>query len=180
LAGLAPIVVLVALRGRLGSLNAASWLVVWGALFVAAEHAGWSIWDALQLPGVFAEGGLATNPHARVHAFMAGVYTVFAALLLVLIAWTLLREGRRIGWYAVLVVLVAGGGLELLINGPNGVLFQHGFPPRSRPEGMVLFNYLIAWMAALAIAYRPVFGSPRQARRTGNASMSSESSPILT
>lgn len=59
-------------------------------------------------------------------------------------------------------MLLAGGGLDLLVNGPKGVLFQHGFPPNSRPEGVVLFNYIIAWLVALAIAYKPVFGRLRR------------------
>jgi hypothetical protein len=69
----APIVVLITLRRRLGSLNAAGWLVVWGAFLVALEHGGWAIADALQVPGFADQGGLATNAHARVHAFMAGI-----------------------------------------------------------------------------------------------------------
>jgi hypothetical protein len=40
LAGLAPVLVLVALLRRLGTLNAAGWLVMWGAFLVAGEHAG--------------------------------------------------------------------------------------------------------------------------------------------
>jgi hypothetical protein len=80
---------------------------------------------ALQVPGstVVAEGGLATNLHARVHSLMAGVYALLAALLLVVIAWTLLREGRRAGWYGAL------GGVAR---------WRRAGPPGQRSEGRSL------------------------------------------
>src|SRR5216683_356750 len=109
-----PIVLLVALRRRLGSLNAATWLVIWGAFLVALEHGGWAIADALQMPGLADQSGLATNAHARVHAFMAGIYTILSAMLLVLVARTLLQAGRRAGWWALFLALLIGGGMEIL------------------------------------------------------------------
>jgi hypothetical protein len=54
---------------------------------------------------------------------------------------------------------VVGGGLEILVDGPTGILFEHGFPPRSRPEGVYVYAYIIAWLMALVITYRPVFGT---------------------
>ena len=162
LIAVAPIAALLALRRRLGDLNAASWLVIWGAFIAAGEHGGWAIADALQVPGFSDQGGLATNAHTRVHAFMAGIYTILSAVLLVVIARTLLQARRRVGWWALFVALVVGGGLEILFNGPSGILFQHGFPPRSRPEGVYIYAYIVAWLAALVITYRPVFGrAPR-------------------
>jgi hypothetical protein len=89
---------------------------------------------------------------------MAGVYAAIGGLLLVVIAQTLLREGRQAGWWALLFVLLAGGTLELVMNGPLGILFQHGLNPiESIPQGTVLFGYLFAWMAALVISWRPSF-----------------------
>jgi hypothetical protein len=72
---------------------------------------------------------------------------------------TLLREGRREAWFLLLGVLVVGGGLEIILNGPAGLLFQHGFGSNSRPGGMALFAYPVAWVTALAISYRPIFRS---------------------
>ena len=42
-ASLVPTAILLLLRGRLGVLNTASWLVVYGVLVAMGEHAGWAI-----------------------------------------------------------------------------------------------------------------------------------------
>jgi hypothetical protein len=50
------------------------------------------------------------------------------------------------GWFAVLVALLAGGSLELVLNGPTGYPYQH----------IGLYGYPLAWAAALVIALRSV------------------------
>jgi hypothetical protein len=147
---LAPSLWLILARKRLGALHAASWLVIWGTFLALGEHAGWTM--------VLAMDGERLNPHTRVHFFMAGVYAAIGAILLGVIARTLLREARRVAWFAVLFALVVGGTLEVVMNGPAGLLFQHGFSrTESIPEGMGLFGYPFAWLAALVIARRPIF-----------------------
>jgi hypothetical protein len=146
----APSLALILARKRLGALRAASWLVIWGVVVALGEHAMWAMRLAIH------EGWL--NPHSRVHYFMAGVYAAIGGVLLGMIARTLLREGRRAGWFAVLFALLVGGTLELVMNGPTGLLFQHGFSTTgSLPEGMALFGYPFAWLAALVIAFKPIF-----------------------
>lgn len=125
---LGVIIVLVAARRRLGALNAASWLVIWGAIILATEHPLFAIAFSLPLEGIADE--LRTHPmpllpHARTHFFMAGIYTIVGLVLLGVIARTLLREGRRAGWYAVLFALVLGAGSEIAIGAQ---WFQHGSP----------------------------------------------------
>lgn len=150
-ASLVPTVVLLLFRHRLGVLNAASWLVVYGVVIAIGEHAGWAI--RLSLGDPFME------PHARVHFFMAGVYAAVSGVLLCVIARTLLREGQRGGWYALLFAFLVGGTIEVVVDGPTGLLFQHGLSSsRSLPGGTVLWGYLFAWLAALVIAYPPIFG----------------------
>ena len=46
-------------------------------------------------------------------------------MVLWVIASTLLREGRRAGWYAILVALVIGGTFELVMG---ALWFDHGLP----------------------------------------------------
>jgi hypothetical protein len=145
-----PTVALILSRRRLGTLEAASWLVIWGVVIVVGEHAGWAIRLSIHERGW-------TNPHSTIHYFMSGVYAVVGGVLLGVIARSLLREGRRAGWYAVLFALVVGGTLELLMNGPAGLLYHHGFAPNTTPGGEALYGYLVAWTAALALAHGPVF-----------------------
>jgi hypothetical protein len=165
-----PVIGLVRWRHRLGPLNAASWLVAYGALDVVIEHAGFTFSYTVGGPW-HAEGIYEVAPHARVHSFMAGVYAVLGMALLVVIARTMLRQRSRLAWWTLLMVLVVGGSLELITDGPTGVLFRHGFPPPpsancsmpancSIPVGTSLFAYLLAWAAALAISWRPIFASP--------------------
>lgn len=156
----APMVALVVARKRLGVLKAASWLVIWGVFIAVGEHAMWAMRLAIHEEWL--------NPHSRVHYFMAGVYAAIGGALLSLIARTLLREGRRAGWYAVLLALLVGGTLEVVMNGPTGLLFQHGFGPESTPGGEAIFGYALAWLAALALGYKPIF--PGRGR-TGSSSV---------
>ncbi len=96
------------------------------------------------------------SAHARVHAFMAAVYAVIGVALLVVMARTMLRKGSRLAWGVLLFALVVGGSVELIVNGPTGMLFQHTFPPNSTPGANMLFAYQFAWAAALLISWRPV------------------------
>jgi uncharacterized membrane protein AbrB (regulator of aidB expression) len=89
---------------------------------------------------------------------MAGIYTIIGLILLCVIARTLLREGRRAGWYSVLFALIVGGLSELLIGAQ---WYQHDSPLYAQPLGFgwqFLYVYFIAWIAALVMAYKPIFG----------------------
>ena len=137
---LAPTFVLLTLRSRIGPLNTACGLVIWGALAACGEHGSWAMRLAIHEREW-------TEPHATIHYFMAGVYTAVAGVLLSVIALTLLRERRPSGWFAILFALLVGGSLELTMNGPNGVLYHH----------IGLYGYVVAWLAALVIAFKPTF-----------------------
>jgi hypothetical protein len=139
---LAPTVALIAFRRMIGLMNTAAALVIYGGLAACGEHGYWAMRLAIHQR-------VGAEPHATVHFFMAGVYAVLAGVLLGVIALTLLREGRRSGWFAVLFVLLVGGGLELVMNGPTGYLYHH----------VGLYGYLVAWAAALVIAFNPTFRS---------------------
>ena len=106
-------------------MNAAAALVIWGALIASSEHGHWAMRLSIH-------ERLYANPHSTVHYFMAGVYAAIAGVLLSVIALTLFREGRRSGWFAVLVALLVGGSLELVMDGPTGYLYHHiglyGYP----------------------------------------------------
>lgn len=144
-----PVIALTLARRVLGSLNAAAGLAIWGAMMVVGEHANFAIANALNIaetPGVSA--------HTRYHFFMAGIYTIVGAVFISIVAYILLREGRRVGWYGLLFALLFGGGLELL---GGGGIFVHGLPPHSIPVGLALYAYFAAWGSALVIAYEPVF-----------------------
>ena len=137
---LAPTILLLGLRRRIGLMNTASALVIWGALAACSEHGMWAMRLAIHEREW-------SNPHSTVHYFMAGAYTAVAGVLLSVIALTLLRERRPSGWFAVLFALVVGGGLELVMNGPTGRLYHH----------IGLYGYAAAWLAALVLAYQPIF-----------------------
>ncbi len=108
---LAVILALILARNHLGRLNAASWLVVLGAVVIAGEHAQFAISYTVPFTFITIEGPMRLMPHARLHFFMAGIYTNIGLVLLCVIARTLLKEGRRSGWYALLFALLVGGGL---------------------------------------------------------------------
>lgn len=156
--GLLGIVALIVLRKRIGVLNAASWLVVWGAVVLFGEHPQFSLAYAAGIMYPEAQQ-LVLIPHARIHFFMAGIYATVGLILLGVIARTLLRAGHRVGWYAILFVAVVGGGFELVMGGR---WFQHGSPLylMERPLGIgweFLYVYLVAWIAALVLSYKPLF-----------------------
>jgi hypothetical protein len=158
-------IVLVRARRRLGALNAASWLVILGALALATEHPQFAISFSVPFTGIADD--LRTHPmpllpHAQTHFFMAGVYALIGLVLLSTIARTLLREGRRAGWYAILFALLAGGAADLVTG---ALWFGHGSPLYRLLGGRVLgfgwemlYVYFVAWIAALAISYQPIFG----------------------
>ncbi|MBI3971542.1 MAG: hypothetical protein HY332_09655, partial [Chloroflexi bacterium] len=112
---LAVVVCLVLARRRLGVLNAAAWLVTWGALVMVGEHPQFAISFTVPFESLAPEARqLTLIPHARIHFFMAGINALVVAVLLSVVAHTLLREGRRAGWYAVLFALLFGGAFELV------------------------------------------------------------------
>jgi hypothetical protein len=136
---LTPTVVLLALRRRIGPLRTGAWLTIWGGIAACAEHGMWAMHLAIrERPW--------SEPHATVHYYMAGTYTLIAGFLLGVVALTLLREGRPAGWFALVTVTLVGGGFELAMNGPTGELYHH----------IGLYGYVVAWLAALIITYRPI------------------------
>lgn len=167
LTALIPLIILFSLilaRYRLGVLNAASWLVILGVIILMTEHPLFAIAYSAPLPSVaddLQRAPMPLQPHARIHFMMAGIYTLIGLGLLSVIARTLLREGRRSGWFSILFALLVGGISELFIG---GLWFQHGSPLYSlfgvQPVGFgwqFLYMYLVAWIAALTISYRPIF-----------------------
>src|SRR5215831_2414209 len=109
-------VLLVLRRKRLGTLNVASWLVILGGLVIVAEHAQFALSYALALHPADPYQPIPIA-HARLHFFMAGVYTLIAVALLVVIARTLLKAGQPVGWLTVLLALLFGGGWDLVMGG---------------------------------------------------------------
>ncbi len=158
IAGVMVFAVILALflaRTRLGRVNAASWLVGVGALVIANEHGQFA------LSFTIAPGPMNLMPHARLHFFMAGIYTLIGMVLLCVIARTLLKEGRRSGWYALLFAFVVGVGCDLVIG---AFWFQHGSPlsqwlnmPAQGFGWELLSAYPVAWITALVISYKPIF-----------------------
>ena len=103
-------------------------------------------------------------PHARVHFFMAGIYAIIGLVVLGVIARTLLREGRPVGWFAVLFALIVGGTFDLVMG---ALWFQHGSPlyllVGERLLGFgweFLYVYYVAWIAALVVSYKLIFAKP--------------------
>ena len=89
------------------------------------------------------------------------IYTIIGAVLLGVIARTLLKEGRRSGWYALLFALLVGTGFDLAMQ---GWWYQHGSPLYQWFGGTVqgfgwqfLYVYPVAWITALVISYKPIF-----------------------
>ena len=154
------IAALVALRKRLGILNAAAWLVVWGALVIASEHVLFAI--SYSVPLITNEGPMTILPHARIHFFMAGIFALVGLVMVSAVARALMREGRRAGWYAVLFALLFGGGFEIIAG---AFFYSHGSPlywafTGVPPQGFgweALYTYFVAWGASLSISYKPVF-----------------------
>ena len=137
--------VLILARKQIGVLSAASWLVIFGAIVVVGEHTSFAIQGALNYP---------FGSHRQYHIIMAAVYTAVAGVVISLIARMLLRLGQRVGWYAVLLALSIGGGIDLLMV---VLVFPHGVEPFSEGVGIALYSYHFAWLSALAISYRHIF-----------------------
>ena len=57
-----PIVALMVASWKLGVLNAASWLVVWGSIFIIAEHTSFTIQGTLESP---------ISSHLKFHMYMS-------------------------------------------------------------------------------------------------------------
>ena len=166
LVDLAIIIALLAFRRQIGKLRAAALLVTLGTISLL-EHPGFSIIFALRLGGVVPEANeLVLTQHSRLHFFMAAIYTLIAMALILYIAWDGLLSGRRSAWYALLGVLLVGGGAELLAG---AFIFQHGSPIYV-PFGIqirgfgwqFLYLYLIAWPCALTVSFRPIFRKSRE------------------
>ena len=161
---LAIVALLVMARRRWGALNVASWLVIYGAIILMTEHPLFAIAYSVPIPSIADElqrTPMPLLPHARTHFFMAGIYTLVGLGLLCLIARTMLREGRRAGWCAVLFALLLGGLSDLLAGGQ---WYQHGSPVYSlfgvQPVGFgwqFLNVYFVAWIAALVVSFKPIF-----------------------
>lgn len=143
----APVLILVFARKSFGRLKTAAWLVTWGAMAMVGEHGGIGM-------ALLAEQAYRLPDHARYHFFMAAIYTFIGAGALVVIAHTLLRAGKRAGWFAVFVAFIVGSIFEVF----SGITtFAHGLPPDSIPLGLALYVYIIAWGCALAISFQPGF-----------------------
>jgi len=160
--GIIPIIALMVWRRRLGALKAASWLVAYGALVLLWEHAGWKISYTL---GAVPQEGFVVPAHARIHAFMAAVYASIGMTGLVTTAGIMLRKGSRHAWVILLVAFIIGGSVEVIMDGPAGLLFQHTSPPNPIPGANLLWTYLLAWAAALLISYPAVFVGGRAGTR---------------
>ncbi len=155
------VVCIIVIRHRIGVLNAASRLVIFGAVVLAFEHPYFAMTLSARVIYPAAQS-FVFDDHARLHFFMAGVYMLIGLVVIGVVARTLLREGRRAGWLIVFGALVVGGGLDLIVG---GVWYTHGSPLYTpfdvQGDGFgwpFLYNYLFAWVAALVISYRPIFG----------------------
>lgn len=158
----AGIVWIVATRHRRGVLEAASWLAIIGAVIFALEHGIFATTCAVEV-WCPVKGTRFADDHVRLHVFMAGVYTFLGAGALIVVARTLLRTGRRSGWFTLLAALGVGGTLEVVAA---SAWFAHGLTEDVTPLGdtfedlsfLFLYTYLLAWIAALIVSYRAVFG----------------------
>jgi hypothetical protein len=161
---LAIILALLAFQRQIGKLRTAALLVTLGTVGLL-EHPGFSIINALMIEPL-EEIGRIISPHARQHFFMAAIYALIALGLILFIAWDGLLHSRRTAWYALLGVLLLGGGAELLAG---AFIFQMGFPiyalfgiPVRGFGWQFLYLYLIAWPCALAVSFRPIFGKSKE------------------
>lgn len=148
--GLAPIAVIVfaVVNGRLGRLDGASYLVLWGLLIAVGEHVGF---------GQSEFGGFRLRTHEGFHLQMLAAYGLGAFALIGAVIAPLIRRGDKLGWYGLLTITVLGLGAESLTA---AITTPHGVAPRWWSWGLVLWAYPIAWIAALALARRPVFEAP--------------------
>lgn len=145
---------LVLLRNRLGVFNTTYLLLAYGVLILLGEHAGFTITYAL---GGLPQEGYSAPPHARVHAFMATVYAILGLTGFVTLAAIMLRGRSRTAWWILLAATVLGGSVDLVVNGPIGLIFRHTSPPNPILGANVLWVYVVAFGAALTISRRAVF-----------------------
>ena len=151
--GLAIIIALLAFQRQIGKLRTAALLVTLGTVGGLPEHPVFSILYLLEV----------LTRHAKIHFFMAAVYSMIALALILFIAWEGLLRGRRTAWYVILGVLIVGGGSELMAG---RFIYQHGSPIYApfgifSPSGWgweYLYLYLLAWPSALVVSFRPIFG----------------------
>jgi len=157
--GLAIIIALLVFQRQIGKLRTAALLVTLGIVGLW-EHPGFSIINALMIEP-FEEIRSVISPHSRQHFFMAAIYALIAMALILFIAWDGLLHRRRSAWYALLGVLLVGGGAELLAG---AFIFQMGAPfyalfgiPVRGFGWEFLYLYLVAWPCALAMSFHPIF-----------------------
>ncbi len=142
-----PLAAMFLARRRLGVLRTSAWMAAWGVVIPVFEHASFTFSGVRELSLAQAAGW-----HELYHFRMTGAFTVLAGALVAVVAFSLMRQGCREGWYTVLGALLLVAGFELA--GAGGV--YHGFPA-SWPVGVVIYVYVPAWIGALALSYRPIF-----------------------
>ncbi|MGB8360006.1 MAG: hypothetical protein WCE80_01240 [Acidimicrobiia bacterium] len=143
----AAIAIVLVYRRRTTELTAATGLVYWGILIVVMEHGTF---------GLDRFGGHALRTHTGFHFQMLATYGLVAFALVAVVVAPLIREGHRMGWLGLLVVVVIGVGGEI----PTAfVTTPHGVPPRFWSWGLFLWGYPMAWVAALVLSFRPIFRS---------------------
>ncbi len=143
----APVVVAFALvyRRRVARLDAAAGLVLWGLLIVVLEH--------VQFGGA-GFGGADLFGHTGFHFQMLAAYGLAALALVGVVAAPLIRRGDAAGWFGLLVLVAIGVGAEVATA---VVTTPHGVPPRFWIAGLFLWGYPVAWAAALALSFNPIF-----------------------
>ncbi len=143
----APVVVAFALvhRRRVARLDAAAGLVLWGLLIVVIEHVQF---------GRFGFGGANLRDHIGFHFQMLAAYGLAALALVGVLVAPLIRRGDAAGWLSLLVLVAIGVGAEVATA---AITTPHGSPPRFWIAGLFLWGYPVAWGAALALSFRPIF-----------------------
>ena len=143
----APVVVALVLvhRRRIARLNAAAGLVFWGLLIVVLEHVQW---------GRAGFGGFDLLTHTGYHFQMLAAYGLAALALVGVVVAPLIRRGDAAGWFGLLVLVAIGVGAEVATAAATT---PHGVPPRFWIAGLFLWGYPVAWGAALALSFRPIF-----------------------
>lgn len=150
----APTVVALALvwRGRVSRLKAAVVLLYWGLLIVTLEHANWGITEF---------GGVDLRTHSGFHYQMLAVYGLAALVLTAVVIGPLLRRGDAASWWGLVVLFAVGVGAEIVTA---IVTTPHGVPPRYWIVGLALWAYPVAWGAALALSFGPIFSATHRSR----------------
>ncbi len=145
-----PVALVLAWRRRASRLAAATGLLYWGLVIVAMEHANWGITEF---------SGVDLRTHAGFHYQMLAVYGLAALVMAAVVVGPLLRRGRALGWWGLLVLFVVGVGAEVVTA---SITTPHGMPPRYWIVGFALWAYPTAWAAALALSFGPVFSAARR------------------